>query len=209
MSQTRRLRLPAAERVQQLLDTAEGLFTEYGYDGVSVDDVARAAGVTRPVVYHHFSSKDDIFLACAVRAGKAFEERINDGLAEAGDSIEDRIVAGGRPYFDMVEQDPRRWALLFTTSANLSGGTLADRLSELHRAHVEHIAAWARPYAGSLGEDDVMVFAYAVSGIGEQLGRWWLRNPHITKEQVLAYYRVLVGGAVQGMRSIQGGDAQS
>lgn len=198
MSGTRR-RLSAPEREQQLLDTAESLFGEQGFDGVSVDVVARAAGVTRAVVYQYFSSKEELFLSCVRRAGVAFEQRIRESLAAASDSIEAQVRVGGALYFDMVEHDPKRWALLFTTAANISGGALADRLTDLRLRHTAQIAEWSRPFADGAGEAEVMVFAHAVSGIGEQLGRWWLRNPDVPRRTVLDYYVALVGGAAHGM----------
>lgn len=51
----------------QLLDLAEELFIQKGYVGFSIDDLSRAAGVSRPTVYHHFGSKDGVYLACLRR----------------------------------------------------------------------------------------------------------------------------------------------
>ena len=57
------MRLPAAERRDQLLGTAVHVFAENGYHGTSMNDVADAAGVTKPVLYQHFSSKRDLLSA--------------------------------------------------------------------------------------------------------------------------------------------------
>ena len=56
-------RVPRAVRERQLLDIAEKLFTLHGYEGTSIEDVARAAGVTRPVVYEHHGDKDGLYIA--------------------------------------------------------------------------------------------------------------------------------------------------
>ena len=55
-------RLPAAERRQQLLDVAVATFSEQGYRNTSMNDIAEAAGVTKPVLYQHFPSKRELFL---------------------------------------------------------------------------------------------------------------------------------------------------
>ena len=56
------MRLPAAERREQLLRTAVAVFAEHGYHATSMNDVAEAAGVTKPVLYQHFSSKRELFI---------------------------------------------------------------------------------------------------------------------------------------------------
>ena len=56
------MRMPAAQRRTQLLDTAVHVFAERGYHAASMNDVAEAAGVTKPVLYQHFSSKRDLFV---------------------------------------------------------------------------------------------------------------------------------------------------
>jgi AcrR family transcriptional regulator len=63
-------RLPAVKRRQQLLDTAAVLFAERGYSGATTSELARAAGVTEPIIYRHFSSKKDLFIALIDRTGE-------------------------------------------------------------------------------------------------------------------------------------------
>jgi len=62
-------RLPAAERREQLIDTAIGLFAERGYGGTTTAQLAKAAGVTEPIIYRHFESKKQLFIAVVERAG--------------------------------------------------------------------------------------------------------------------------------------------
>ena len=56
------MRLPAAERREQLLRTAVAVFADKGFTATSMNDVAEAAGVTKPVLYQHFSSKRELFV---------------------------------------------------------------------------------------------------------------------------------------------------
>ncbi|TVQ61021.1 MAG: TetR/AcrR family transcriptional regulator [Phycisphaerales bacterium] len=62
-------RLPAKERREQLLDKAAGLFAERGYSGATTAELAKAAGVTEPIIYRHFASKKDLFIALIRRTG--------------------------------------------------------------------------------------------------------------------------------------------
>ncbi len=63
-------RMPAAERREKLLDTAVTLFAERGFGGATTAELAKAAGVTEPIIYRHFKSKKELFIAVIERAGK-------------------------------------------------------------------------------------------------------------------------------------------
>ncbi|MFE6861891.1 TetR/AcrR family transcriptional regulator [Nocardia sp. NPDC057668] len=194
----RRVRLSGPEREQQLLDVAEGLFTERGYEGVTLDEIARTAGVSRPIVYQHHGSKDGIFIACVRRAREQFERSVIDSLDPADADMDSAIRAGGAPYFELIAANPRRWALLFTSSASLTG-EVADQLTELRAATIARIAELARPFLHELPDHELTAFAYAISGIGEQLGRWWLQNRAVPQAQVLDLYCTLVVGAARAL----------
>src|SRR5439155_20235518 len=90
-------RLPAAERRQAILDTACIVFAERSYRGATTAEIARAAGVTEPVLYRHFPSKTDLYLACL--------EDVWQGLPAAADEAVER---NGEPMVAMkvvVEED--------------------------------------------------------------------------------------------------------
>ncbi len=187
----KRTRLTGPERERQLLDVAEQLFAEHGIEGVSVEDIARSAGVTRPIVYQHLGSRDSAFLACISRARQQFHGSLLARLSDAGDDLEECVAVGGDQLFDLIEKDPARWALLFTTSANLDG-LVAAELARLRTQTIEMIADIARTLAPEVNEEQLLGVAYAISGIGEQLGRWWLRYPNIPRERVVAQWNLVV-----------------
>lgn len=192
--QKKRVRLSATQREQQLLDVAEDLFTERGYEGVTLEEIARTAGVSRPIVYQHHGSKDGIFIACVRRAREQFEHSLIDSVGTGAPNMEAAIRAGGTPYFDLIATNPRRWALLFTSSASLTG-EVADQLTELRARTIAGIAELTRPYTGTLPEPELTALAYAISGVGEQIGRWWLQNPTVARDRVLELFCTLVLGA--------------
>lgn len=197
-SRTKRVRLTAEKRGVQLLDIAEELFTQRGYEGVSIEDIARAANVTRPVVYQHYGSREGVFLACVARARSQFEQSILERVSAADDDIADQIRAGGGPYFDLIEDDPKKFVLLFTASAS-QHGDLGDGLSALRTGTIHAIAAVIRKRWPNLKPEAALAFAYSASGIGEQLGRWWLTKPSMPKRRILAYYIAAVEGAFHGI----------
>lgn len=91
-------RLPAAKRREQLLDTAVALFAERGFGGSTTADLARAAGVTEPIIYRHFASKKDLFIAVIDRTSDLTMERWDRQLRSARDSAHRlRRLIGANP----------------------------------------------------------------------------------------------------------------
>jgi AcrR family transcriptional regulator len=185
-------------RGEQLLDVAEQLFAARGFEGTSMEDIARAAGVTRPVVYQHHPTKDSIFVACVRRARGELEAGIREPeiMIEAGAGIDVVMQRAGEVFFGMLEKDPQRWMVLFNPSTALSAELNAE-LTELRRGTITRIQEMVRHFSGGAADPlQDAAFAYAISGVGEQLGRWWITEPGIPKERVIALYRDFVTGGL-------------
>lgn len=81
-------RMPAAKRREQLLDVAAQLFAQAGYARATTAELAKAAGVTEPIIYRHFKSKRDLFVALVERAAERTIRQWEDHLAGAKDPAE-------------------------------------------------------------------------------------------------------------------------
>lgn len=81
-------RLPAAERREQLLDVAAELFARHGYARATTAELAKAAGVTEPIIYRHFASKRDLFVELIDRGARQTLEHWEEHLAGARDTGE-------------------------------------------------------------------------------------------------------------------------
>ena len=91
-----------------------------GFQGASIEEIARAAGVTRPVVYDHFGSKEGIYLAC-VRRARAEMDR---SFAEASTTSDDpaaQLWSGINAYFEFVERHGQAWDVLFGPGRAVTG----------------------------------------------------------------------------------------
>jgi AcrR family transcriptional regulator len=77
-------RLPAAERRSALLDAALRVFSERSYAGATTADIARAAGVSEPILYRHFASKRELYFACLDEAWERIRGRIESRIEEFG-----------------------------------------------------------------------------------------------------------------------------
>ena len=191
-----RTRLPRNQRGQQLLDVAEGLFSDRGFKDTSMEDVARAAGVTRTVVYGHYPTKEALFVACVERARTDLECRLGDlisldkGIAVMGEAFE-RVVD---VFFQILEQDPGRWAMLYSSGPG-SSEDIVNQMATLRQNTANRIADVISHYVPDMEYDRSRAYAHAISGVTEQLGSWWLANPAISRERIvtLCHDFIMVG----------------
>lgn len=92
-------RLPAAERRQALIDAALRVFSTGSYAGATTADIAREAGVSEPILYRHFPSKRELYIACLDEVWRRTREQFEANLAQLGDR--DAIKALGMALFGM------------------------------------------------------------------------------------------------------------
>lgn len=182
-------RVPRHIREQQLLDVAEEVFSELGFDGASIEEVSRRSGIKRPLFYTYFGGKDGLYLACYRRARAAMDARIAEASAEvdpaapnAGQIMVQRVA---RAYFEFLATSPSRWDMLYGPGA-AAAGPIADEVGRLRFQTVELLAnaftRFARPGTDSR---TILAFAHGASGAGEQLGRWWRRTPDLPLEDLV------------------------
>jgi AcrR family transcriptional regulator len=95
-----RTRLAPAERRSQILDTANILFAERGYDAVTIDDIAKEAGVTRGLVHHYFGGRTEVYVALLERVGTIREEQLRPPV---GHSARARVADSVSRWLDWAE----------------------------------------------------------------------------------------------------------
>jgi AcrR family transcriptional regulator len=110
-------RLPAPARRGQILDVAVQVFARNGFHGTSMNDVAEAAGVTKPVLYQHFDSKQELYLALLAEVGNRLLTSITKATAGATNG-RDMTELGFRAYFRFVAEDHDAFLLLYGTGAS-------------------------------------------------------------------------------------------
>jgi AcrR family transcriptional regulator len=167
-------RLPADRRREQLLDVALGLFAQRGFNATTMDDIAEAAGVTKPLLYQHFDSKRALYLELVGSVSATMLEAIGKAVAAAGNPRQ-QVERGFAAYFHLVVTHADGFHLLF-------GSDVPNDL-ELSRAvrNVENSIAEAIESLidAGLDEDHRRLLAYAVVGMAEGASRHFLaaRNP--------------------------------
>src|SRR5207244_12604010 len=112
-------RLPAEKRREQLLDCAADLFAKSGYARATTAELARAAGVTEPIIYRHFNSKRDLFVALIERTAAQTLAHWEQRLADAQDPAERlRRVIGDNPMVSPEGAAPYRVLLQAITEVS-------------------------------------------------------------------------------------------
>jgi AcrR family transcriptional regulator len=112
MSDTRtRRRMRAPERRRQLLTVARKVFGRRGYHTVTMDTVAKEAGVTKPILYDHFPSKRELYLALLEADLANLRQRVGEAL-ESSPGNRERIRASFQAYFDFVDDHAEGFRLL-------------------------------------------------------------------------------------------------
>lgn len=164
------IRLPAEQRRRQLLDTALPLFAEQGFYATSMNQIAEAAGVTKPVLYQHFRSKRELYRELLTDVGRRLDERIAKAAVSAPGPRQ-QVEAGFLAYMQFVEHELPAFRLLFGAAARHDNefaevtrraeGVIVRRLTELIDVP-------------GLPDDERELFAYGIVGIAEATSRRWV-----------------------------------
>ena len=193
-------RMKPEDRERQLLEVAQRMFVESGYQGTAMEDIAKAAGVTRPVVYKLFGNKDGVYLACLKKAREVLNGYIIEHAIK-GESLQGRLHGGIEGYFSFVEFERDAFRFLYDSGAAVAGPA-ARAASQLRFDTVNRIALLLSDLKGVVSEEEVLATAHALSGAGEQLAKWWLTQPDLPKATVVnTMFNLLWAGLAQHQRS--------
>jgi AcrR family transcriptional regulator len=156
-----------------LIDTAVEVFARNGFHATSMNDVAEAAGVTKPVLYQHFASKRDLYLQLLGDIGAQLRETIAKATSDAAGPRQ-QIEGGFRAYFQFVADHGDAYQVLF------GSGTRRDEEFAAEARSVE--ASIAEVVAGlieveGLDESRRLLLANGIVGLAEGASRYWLRHP--------------------------------
>jgi AcrR family transcriptional regulator len=165
------IRLRAAERRAQLLGVARRLFARDGYRGASMESIAEAAGVTKPVLYQHFSSKRALYSALLANDLGRLTQELETAFSQAGDNDE-RLRRGFGAYFDFVDRHEDAFRLLFTEALGLDAD-FQRQVTEFRRWVAVRVARIIAAEAG-LAPPRARALAAAIVGMAEGAAGWWL-----------------------------------
>jgi len=210
---TVRARMPRGERRAQLLTVAERLFSDHGYHHITMDDIAEGAGVSKPVLYRHFPSKLDLYLALVDEQGVALVRSVRtvlapfrsaapgtspadaDALALDGLAVVDGIV---RAYVDYARTAGPSAGLLFESDVMRDPGVRA-RVLEPDEVNARELAAVLGRLT-SLTEDEAIVVARTCTAIARNAAGEAVRaGSEVTRDELTRLVPALAWRGVHGM----------
>lgn len=149
-----------------MLDAAGDAFSAHGFHRSSMDEIAHAAGVTKPMLYRYFGSKESLYAAYLRTTGHELVDRVR-ATGTRDQPPPARLRAGLRAFLTYVEEHQAGWAVLHGESAAPTG---ADIASEIAGLRIRIIAMLTILF----GDEAV---AHAFAGAAESLATWWLNQP--------------------------------
>jgi AcrR family transcriptional regulator len=150
---------------------ARRLFARDGYRGASMESIAEAAGVTKPVLYQHFSSKRALYEALLASDLGRLTEELEAAFSQAEDNAE-RLRRGFGAYVDFVDRHEDAFRLLFTEALGLDAD-FQQQVAAFRRWVAGRVAAIIAAEAG-LAAPRAGALAAAIVGMAEGAAGWWL-----------------------------------
>jgi AcrR family transcriptional regulator len=222
-----RRRVPREVRIPQIARIAEDLFGQFGYHGTSMDDVARLAGVSKPVVYDLVGSKEELFKLCMARSANELASRVAAAVGAA--PADDRLRAGALAFFRFVDEHRPAWRGLLASGsapltaemaeirrnqAGLVAGLLIQGESSGRSFHSSGPAS-ATDRADQATErttdqptDRVIAdaLANAINGAFEALAGWWQSHESMSAYELADLIVQLMGPGLEAMAGVAAGE---
>ncbi len=164
-------RLGPEQRREQILDAANALFAERGYDEVSIEDVARSAGVTRGLVHHYFGGRTDVYVALLRRLGAVGEEQLQRPV---GRSARARLADSVTRWLDWTEANRSIYLGTIAPGEDIADPEVRRVVAELMRRAVSVLVEFHADIA-----QDTPRLRYALecwTGLNRTATRRWLRG---------------------------------
>lgn len=149
------------------------MFATRGFHATSMDDVAEAAGITKPVVYQHFRSKRALYLELLDDVGAQLRDAITKASLKATGPRQ-QVRAGCAAYFRFVADHRNAFQLLFGSGARRDA-EFADAVRRVEQGIAETVARFIE---ADIDEEHRRVLAFAVVGMAEGTSRYWLVHGH-------------------------------
>jgi AcrR family transcriptional regulator len=192
------MRLPADQRRLQLLEVARDRFAQKGFTATSMDEIAEAAGVTKPVLYQHFPSKRALYVELLEDTGRQLLTSLADATGRAGSGRE-RVELGFRAYFNFAVNNRSSFRLLLGTAIR-SDPEFARIVEEIINAAAETVSTLIEIDAT---DEQRLVLANALVGMGEGVSRRALQDdgPTVDAEQLASWIAELAWFGLRGVRA--------
>ncbi|WP_231607738.1 TetR/AcrR family transcriptional regulator [Streptacidiphilus albus] len=183
-------RMPRAQREQQMLDAAVRVFSRCGYHAASMDEIAEASDVSKPMLYLYLGSKESLFAACIRREADRLIAAVAQA-AEPGLETGEQLRRGLTAFFAFVAEHRESWIVLYQ-QARAQGEPIVEEVAAARRQVVDAVTALVRraarasvpqPRGDAAGEagsrrdrGEAAAVAQAIVGAADALAGWVLET---------------------------------
>lgn len=194
-------RLPRDERRAQLLVAALDVFTSAGYHSAAMDEIADRAKVSKPVLYQHFPSKLDLYLAVLDLHIDSLVFAIQKAIAANRDNST-RVAATVEAYFGFINSESEAFRLLFESDMNIEP-QVRERLNRMTYDCAAAVSAVISIDTG-LGKEESMMLAVGIIGTVQTTARHWLdRDGKIDRQRATELVMNLTWRGISGFPKSQ------
>ena len=191
-------RMPAAERREQLLEVTAAIAAREGLHAVTIDAVAREAGITRPVVYNQFGDLQGLLSALIERGEQRALAAVSAAIPELPDERrpEQLVVDGMRRFLEAVRDDPVTWRLVLlpTDGAPLELREAVERGRGTALERLKPLIEWGVGVLGGPPELDAELLARGLQALIEDAARLVLSDPdRYSPERQAEHAGILIG----------------
>jgi AcrR family transcriptional regulator len=178
-----RTRMTAAQRRQQLVEVGRRIFAEYGSDAATVEEIAAAAGVSKPVVYEHFGGKEGLYAVVCDRELAYLGAEVTEALS--GEGSRRRIERAAMALLRYIEERTDGFRILVRDSSTPGGSSYSTLLNDAVAsvAYILEEEFVSRGFAPNTSG----VYAQALVGMVSGTAQWWLDVRQPPKEEVAAH----------------------
>lgn len=185
------------ERREQLIVIGRALFAAHGFDAVSMEEIATAAGVSKPVIYEHFGGKEGLYQVIVDREITALNELLVSTIRpqlHPREALEGAVVG----MLEYIEENPDGFGLMVHQSPDvLTGSEFSTIISDMG----DHLTDLLGAYFEQLGfdADSAPLYAQMLAGTVGIMGQEWATTRKPEKEELAAHMVNLMWNGLRGL----------
>jgi len=173
--------MPRAARKAQMLAVAEEVFAERGYLAASMDEIAERVGVSKPMLYEYFGSKEGLLVGCIDKARTELREATEQAVIHA-DSPENMLRLGLLAFFRFIAERRQSYSLLRHEAA-VTVPSAVEEIEAIRRQQTDLMVGWMGLALPAADPVELEAAAEILVGSCERLAQWCERRPEVTPER--------------------------
>ena len=184
---SRRPRLTGAQREKSIVDAATEVFAWRGYDGARIEEIAATAGISKALIYQHFTGKRDLY-GHIMRSGT--EEHLRRVLEAAapGQHSKQRFERGLSAFLDFVAEHPSLWRVIEQAVSDPEIIALDQSQQKRSEKAIAQLLASDEEIARQdLSPERLELLAVTINGASVRAANWWMDNPTVNRQEILEW----------------------